>query len=146
MKSKTGRPASWLQAIKIWPDLLWLSSTAGSQTYAKLGVDVPAPAHLSRHINQVTWTVGLALVIGLTVVGQGAWEWQTAIAVGAVFLSNGYNRRQFRLRGATLAWGAAVLLISVGLVGALGLPIPGAGPGLVILLIHWVWNLARPLY
>jgi hypothetical protein len=146
MKSKTGQPATWLHIIKIWCELLWLANTANSQTYTNLGIAVPPPAHLSRHINRVTWILGLVLIIGLTVVGQGAWEWQTALAIGAVFASNGYNRRQFGLRGKETAWGAALLLISVGLAGALELPLPGAGPALVILLIHWLWNLARPLY
>lgn len=146
MKLKTGQPATWLHIIKIWSELLRLSSTADRQTFTALGVAVPSPGDLSRHINRVTWILGLALIIGLTMVGQGAWEWQTAMVIGAVFASNGYNRRQFGLRGKKIAWGVALLLISAGVAGSLGVPIPGAGPALVILLIHWSWNLARPLY
>lgn len=146
MESKTDQPAPWLKLIKIWPKLLWLSSRADRQTYTDLGVAVPPPADLSRHINQVTWIAGLILIIALTLLGQGGWDWQTAIAVGGVFASNGYNRRQFGLRGAKMAWGAGLLLIFIGLAGAVGLPLPGAGLALVILLIHWLWNLARPLY
>jgi hypothetical protein len=146
MKSKTGQHPTWLKIIKIWPELIRLAATANSKTYTNLGLTVPPLAHLSRHINRVTWILGLTLIICLTVFGQGAWDWQTAIVTGGIFASNGYNRRQFGLRGEKMAWGAALLLISIGLAGALGAPLPGAGTAMALLLIHWLWNLVRPLY
>ncbi len=107
---------------------------------------MPEPERLSTHFNRVTWGLGLALVGSLAILGGGRWDWQTALVVGAVFASNGYNRFHFGLKGGGLAIGAAVLLGWVGLAGALGVSVPGAVSAVIALLLHWVWCAARRIH
>lgn len=104
------------------------------------------PERLSRHINGVTWITGLAIVAGLALVGQGRWSWETAIAVGALFAANGFNRRQHGLRGAKAALGLALLVDLIGLAGAFGVPVPAAEFAYVVLLWHVLWHLVQPAY
>lgn len=142
----TARPAQnppgWQQAVEAWLALPWLA-VADTKTLTALGIAVPEPERLSTHFNRVTWRLGLALVGSLAILGGGKWDWQTALAVSAVFASSGYNRFHFGLKGGGLAIGTAVLLGLVGLAGALGVSVPGAVSAVIILLLHWLWCAAR---
>lgn len=134
-------PISLRRLTKVWLQMLWLATTADRKTYTELGVPVPPAGRLGRHIDSVTWILGLALIIGLTVGGWGAWDWQVAVAVGGVFATNSYNRQKFNLTGKKMAVGVAGLLISLGMVDALGVSMPCAAAALVILLLHLIWTL-----
>lgn len=123
---------SWQQAVEAW------LAAADLKTLTTLGIAAPDSEYLSAHINRVTWVLGAAIVASMALLGHHDWGWQTVLAVGAVFASNGYNRFHFGLKSGGLAIGAAAVLGLAGLAGALGAPIPGAFSAL-ILLLHWLW-------
>ncbi|MFQ5857827.1 MAG: hypothetical protein ACE5LU_19660 [Anaerolineae bacterium] len=134
---------NWLRAIWAWVTLPGLL-VADRKLISALTVSRTSPARLSRHLNGVTWITGLAIVAGLALIGHGRWNGETAIAVGAVFTSNGYTRLQCGLGDAKVALGLALALYVVGLAGALGVPVPAAGFTYVLVLVHLFWNVIQP--
>lgn len=133
-----GRSASQQSALRVILNLFWLA-LAGPATLARSGVCVPPAKQLSARINRATWLLSPALVIGLALIGHGGRDWQAALAVGAVFAANGYNRHQFDLRGKRVAFGIALALGVVGIGGALGLPVVGSVAALLLVVLHFVW-------
>lgn len=131
------RPSGWMRAVWAWitlPGLIMLDRKA----ITELTLSRTSPARLSRRIDGTTWVTGLAIVAGLALLGQGRWNWETAVAVGAIFASHGFNRLQFGLHGAKVALGLALALYLVGLAGALGSAVPAAEFAYVVLLLHVV--------
>lgn len=129
------RPTDWMRAVWAWitlPGLIMFDYKA----ITEFTLSRTSPERLSRRIDGTTWVTGLAIVAGLALLGQGRWNWETAVAVGAIFAANGFNRLQFGLHGAKVALGLALSLYLVGLAGALGLAVPAAQFAYVILLLH----------
>ncbi len=123
--------------ISVWAHLHWLA-IADRKTLLAHGLAIPSADHLRSRVNRVTVILSIVMIAGTSWLGNGQWDGPIAIAVGVVYLSNGYNRHQFGLGNAVPILILALFPLVVGLSSLLnaGLPVSGTLSATAIVLIH----------
>jgi hypothetical protein len=123
--------------ISIWENLQWLA-LADRNTLLAYGLTIPTADRLRTRINRVAAILAVGLIVGMRALGAGQWDGQIALAVGAVYLSNAFNRHQFKLGNTVPTLVLALFPLTIGLLTTLNVmpAMFGSVSATVTVLIH----------